>query len=401
MATSAFGWLLGEGGAGLASSGVVSGAAREAASVDGRFMALALEQARRGVGRTAPNPPVGAVLVRDGAVLATGFHARAGERHAEVVAFDALATNAMVGGARGATLYVTLEPCTHQGRTPPCAERILAEGVARVVVGARDPNPRVSGGGLERLAAAGVAAELVGDPAAQAAAQALLAPFRSGVARQRPWVVLKVAATLDGRVAAAGGSARWITGAAARALGHELRDAVDAVMVGSGTVQADDPALTVRDAPARPDGSPRRNPLRVVVDSGLGLDARARVFGPGSLVLHAAHAAPERRRAFTEVGTECLMVGAERVALDGAMTALCARGVHSLLVEGGPRLATTLWQAGLVDELWWFTAPRALGADAVAALGPLGLSSPQEAPRLAVLGRRGFDDGDSLLVLGT
>lgn len=382
-AESAFGWLLAQ------------GSADRAASDDARFMALALDEARRGVGRTAPNPPVGAVLVKDGVVLATGFHARAGERHAEVVALDVVA-----GGARGATLYVTLEPCTHQGRTPPCTDRILAEGIARVVVGSRDPNPRVSGGGLARLAAAGAAAELVRDPSMSAAANALLAPFSSAVTRQRPWVVLKVAATLDGRVAAASGSARWITGALARGLGHELRDAVDAVMVGSGTVQADDPALTVRDAPARPDGSPRRDPLRVVVDSGLSLDARARVFGPGSMVVHSAGAAPERRRAFTEAGTECLLAGTGRVALDEALGALCARGVHSLLVEGGPRLATALWQAGLVDELWWFTAPCALGADGIAALGPLGLATPQEARRLRVLGRRAFEDGDSLLVLG-
>ncbi len=361
---------------------------------DAALMARALAEARRGVGRTAPNPPVGAVVVKDGAVVATGFHARAGERHAEVVALDAVA-----GQVRGATLYVTLEPCTHHGRTPPCVDRVLAEGIARVVIGAADPNPRVSGGGRAALRAAGVEATLVESAELARQAAALIAPFSSAMARARPWVVLKVAATLDGRVAAANGASRWITGSSARALVHELRDAVDAVLVGSGTALADDPALTVRDLPPRPDGGQRRDPRRVVVDGALRCDARARVFGDRSLVIHSTAAPFERQRAFDDAGVERIAAGVGPVELRAALEALCARGVHSVLVEGGPGLAAALWRAQLVDELWWFSAPRVLGGDAVPAVGPLALGAPDEATRIAVVGTRSFPDGDHLRVL--
>lgn len=381
MARSAFAWLCASG--------------EPPRDGDAAMMALALAEARRGVGRTAPNPPVGAVVVRDGAILAVGHHARAGERHAEVVALDQVA-----GAAHGATLYVTLEPCTHQGRTPPCVERVLGEGITRVVVGAADRNPKVSGGGMARLRAAGVDAALIADVDVAAQATALVAPFTSAMTRGRPWVVLKIAASLDGRVAAANGRSRWVTGPSARALVHELRDAVDAVAVGSGTVLADDPALTVRDAPARADHSARRDPRRVVIDGALRTDPRARVFGPGALVIHGSTASAERQRAFDDAGVERVIAGPGPVDVAAALTTLAQRGVHSLLVEAGPRLATALWQAGLVDELWWLTAPRVLGADAVPAVGALGLRSPDQAPRLSLVGERGFPDGDLLRVLG-
>ncbi|MBI1948062.1 MAG: bifunctional diaminohydroxyphosphoribosylaminopyrimidine deaminase/5-amino-6-(5-phosphoribosylamino)uracil reductase RibD [Deltaproteobacteria bacterium] len=364
------------------------------ADADAAMMVRALVEARRGVGRTAPNPPVGAVVVKDGVVVAVGHHARAGERHAEVVALDQVA-----GRARGATLYVTLEPCTHHGRTPPCVERVLAEGIARVVVGAVDPNPRVSGGGLDALRAAGVDARLVDDPVVAAQAAALIAPFGTAMTRSRPWVVLKIAATLDGRVASADGRSRWITGAAARSLVHELRDHVDAVLVGSGTVLADDPVLTVRDAPPRGDGSQRRDPRRVVVDGALRCDPRARVFGARSLVLHATTAPADRQRAFDDAGVERVPAGASPVDLPSALAALGARGIHSVLVEAGPRLAAALVQAQLVDELWWLSAPTLLGGDAVPAVGPLGIASPAELRRMIVVGARAFGDGDHLRVL--
>lgn len=362
--------------------------------VDAAMMARALVEARRGVGRTAPNPPVGAVVARDGAVLAVGHHARAGERHAEVVALDQVA-----GAARGATLYVTLEPCTHHGRTPPCVDRVLAEDIARVVVGAADGNPRVSGGGIERLRAAGVDASLIADADIAAQASALVAPFTSAMTRGRPWVLLKIAATLDGRVAAANGRSRWITGPHARALVHELRDAVDAVVVGSGTVLADDPALTVRAAPPRADGEARRDPRRVIIDGTLRCDPRAQVFGAGSLVVHGGAASAERQRAFDDAGVERVVAGPGPVDLAAALFCLAQRGLHALLVEAGPRLAAALWQAGLVDELWWMTAPRVLGGDAVPAVGPLDLASPDQAPRLTLVGERAFSDGDALRVL--
>ncbi|HEY1097573.1 MAG TPA: bifunctional diaminohydroxyphosphoribosylaminopyrimidine deaminase/5-amino-6-(5-phosphoribosylamino)uracil reductase RibD, partial [Myxococcota bacterium] len=256
----------------------------------------AWREALKGVGRTHPNPPVGCVLVDDsGAIVARGHHKKAGGPHAEVEALDALLLARGAGSARGLTAVVTLEPCAHHGRTPPCADRLVAEGVARVVVGTLDPNPRVDGRGIERLRAAGIDV-VVAQGEAAAACAALIAPFAASIVPStspRPWVVLKTATSLDGRVATRTGHARWITGSESRRLVHGLRDAVDAVVVGATTVVVDDPALTVRDW-QRPDGAPTRDPRRVVLDRLATVPLTARVFDPpGAIRLHAANATPK------------------------------------------------------------------------------------------------------------
>jgi diaminohydroxyphosphoribosylaminopyrimidine deaminase/5-amino-6-(5-phosphoribosylamino)uracil reductase len=340
-------------------------------------MARALELARRGLGRTHPNPSVGAVLVRNGRIVGEGTTAPAGGPHAEVRAIDQAGAR-----ARGADLYVTLEPCAHVGRTPPCVSALVPLGLRRVVIAMVDPNPRVRGRSVRRLRAAGVAVT-VGVGAAEAAA--LMAGYRSWLLRGRPLVTLKLAATLDGRIAARSGDARWITGAAARRRAHELRDLHDAVLVGAGTVRADDPELTCR----LPRG---RNPVRIVVGGArLDLPVRARVFdvgvaptwvvGPAGM--DATAAARLRRR-----GVAVVAVPGRRGEIDpvGLVRTLAARGVTSVLVEGGARVAGDWLRAGLVDRIVWFVAPSLLGADGVAAVGPLGVTRAADALRLTDVG---------------
>ncbi|HET9552063.1 MAG TPA: bifunctional diaminohydroxyphosphoribosylaminopyrimidine deaminase/5-amino-6-(5-phosphoribosylamino)uracil reductase RibD [Anaeromyxobacteraceae bacterium] len=318
-------------------------------AADERFMRLALAEARKGLGRTSPNPLVGAVLVKGGRVVARGHHARAGGPHAEIVALRAAGAR-----ARGADLYTTLEPCDHQGRTPPCSVALVEAGVARVVAGSRDPNPLVDGRGLARLRRAGVAvvAGLLREEC-----DALNAPWLTFMTAGRPYVTLKLAATLDGRVATASGDSRWVTGPEARAWVHRLRDQVDAVLVGRGTALADDPRLT-----ARLPGGGGRDPLRVVLDTGLSLPPRLRLFRQRSkaktLVLHAA-----RREKDLGPGVELVRCQRGRGGLDlaDALGRLAARGVVHLLVEGGGAVAGSLLAAGLVDRLALFLAPRILG----------------------------------------
>lgn len=382
-----------------------------ARGADETHMRRALLEARKGVGRTAPNPPVGAVVVRRESVAGVGFHAKAGERHAEIVALDDAEAKGI--DSKGATLYVTLEPCVHHGRTPPCTDRVIAEGIGRVVVGAVDPNPRVHQRGIAALRAAGIEVDVLAPPSHGALAdecRALIEPFATATARARPFVVLKVASSLDGRVAAANGASRWITGEAARALAHRLRDAVDAVVVGAGTVLADDPALTVRDAGATASGA-ARNPLRVVIDSALRTSPTLRVYQARAgerapVVMHAAAHDPARAEAFDRAGVQRIVVNTVAVAggsggrvdLAAALHALVPLGVLAVLVEAGPGLATAALRSGLVDELWWFQAPLLLGADALAAVGPLALAAPADGPRFTAVHRAIIGD-DALAVL--
>ncbi|WP_216329026.1 bifunctional diaminohydroxyphosphoribosylaminopyrimidine deaminase/5-amino-6-(5-phosphoribosylamino)uracil reductase RibD [Deinococcus aestuarii] len=304
-------------------------------------MREALELAVRGLGRTAPNPPVGCVIVRGGQMVGRGFHPRAGEPHAEVFALREAGEQ-----ARGGTAYVTLEPCSHFGRTPPCADALIAAGVSRVVVAAPDPNPRVGGRGMERLRAAGLEV-VVGVLADEALRQQ--AGFRSLIVRGRPWVVYKYAMTLDGRVAAVTGDSRWVSGEAARALVHRWRDEFDALAVGSGTVLADDPELTARGLPAG------RDPRPVIFDRRGRIPGGARALRPGTVIV----TAPDTDTGHLErAGVHLLRAG----DLADALTGLGALGITSLLLEGGPTLAGALLAADLVDEVRVFVAPKVLGA---------------------------------------
>ncbi len=346
-------------------------------------MARALELAARGLGRTFPNPPVGAVFVRGGRVVGEGFHRRAGLPHAEIEALRAAG-----GRVRGATLYVTLEPCAHHGRTPPCADALLELALGRVVVAMVDPNPRVRGRGIARLRRAGI--PVVVGPGAEEA-RLLTEGYRSRVLRGRPMVTLKLATTLDGRIAAPGGDARWITGPGARRLAHALRDISDAVLVGAGTVRADDPRLTCR----LPGG---RHPVRIVLAGrALDLPARARVLargGPPTWVIAPRGASAARVEALRRRGVEVLLVpGPGRVRFAALVRLLGARGLTSLLVEGGGTVAAEALRARVVDRLVLFVAPALLGGDAVAAVGPLGLRRVRDAVRVTdlALGRVGQD----------
>jgi diaminohydroxyphosphoribosylaminopyrimidine deaminase/5-amino-6-(5-phosphoribosylamino)uracil reductase len=323
-----------------------------------RWMRRALELAERGRGATSPNPMVGAVLVDpDGAgVVGEGWHRSAGSPHAEALAIEAAGP-----AAAGATLYVTLEPCAHHGRTPPCADAVADAGVGRVVAALIDPDPLVAGRGAARLRAAGIPVQL-GDGAEAAAEQnaAFLVHRRLG----RPRITVKGAASLDGKVAAADGTSQWITGPAARADGHRLRAAADAVMVGAGTALADDPRLTARP----PEGSPERQPLRVLLDSAGRVAARARLFEAGAptLVATTGRAPAEVRRAWAAAGAEVLVLGQGpdgRVDLAALAAELGSRRLLEVLVEGGPTLQGGLWTAGLVDRLVWYLAPVVLGGD--------------------------------------
>jgi len=341
-------------------------------------MRLALAQARRAAGRTWPNPPVGAVVLRGDRVLGRGSTRPPGGAHAEIVALERARRRHGPASLRGATLAVTLEPCAHQGRTGPCADAIREAGIARVWVGHRDPSPWTGGKGLRRLRAAGVEV-VVGVREAECRQQHR--GFLSVLERDRPWVELKLAATLDGRIATARGESRWISGERSRAFVHRLRDRADAVMVGSGTALADDPALTARR------GSRVRRPPRVLVDALLRVPPTARLHRePGESWVLCRRDAPERRaRELERVGATLLPVArrGDRIDLRAGLRRLTKQGLTTVLVEGGGALAGALLRADLVDELHWFTAPALLGGDGLPALGPIGATRLDRAVRLA------------------
>ncbi|OGU20746.1 MAG: riboflavin biosynthesis protein RibD [Hydrogenophilales bacterium RIFOXYD1_FULL_62_11] len=333
---------------------------------DHAHMARALQLAARGRYTTSPNPRVGCVIVRDGRVVGEGWHERAGTPHAEVHALKAAGD-----AARGATVYVTLEPCSHHGRTPPCAEALINAGVGRVVAAMTDPNPLVAGGGISMLTLAGVEAEV---GLMQAEARALNPGFVSRMTRQRPWVRLKTASTLDGKTALANGQSQWITGEAARADVQHLRARACAILTGSGTVLADNPRMNVRDFDIG------RQPLRVVVDSALRTPADAAIL-PALIACH--HADPTTRALLERSGAEVVeLPGADgRVDLLALFTLLAQRGVNELHIEAGAALNGALLAAGLVDEWVAYVAPMAVGDDARGLLAQAPLTSLADAAR--------------------
>ena len=324
-------------------------------ATDVLYLRAALELAARGRYSTSPNPRVGCVLVRRGQILGRGWHRRAGGPHAEVAALDDARQNGH--SVRGATAYVSLEPCSFYGRTPPCADMLVDVGIRRVVGASRDRHPKVAGFGYERLRSAGV---LVTEAELDEALQ-LNRGYLQRHQRGRPWVTLKVAASLDGAVALANGESQWITGEAARADVQRLRAQSCAVLTGVGTVLADDPQLNVRDPAFAVDGV-LRQPLRIVLDSQLRTPSEARLFnadGAGAVLLvHGTRAAPD-----AWAGTaETLACGDEQVDLAALVAKLAARELNEVLVEAGPRVIGAFLQAGLWDELVLYLAPKVLGS---------------------------------------
>ncbi|ABM61676.1 bifunctional diaminohydroxyphosphoribosylaminopyrimidine deaminase/5-amino-6-(5-phosphoribosylamino)uracil reductase RibD [Halorhodospira halophila] len=322
---------------------------------DPRWMARAIRRAAAVCPPPHPNPRVGCVLVRDGSVLAEAAHEQAGGPHAEAAALQAAG-----GAAHGATAYVTLEPCAHYGRTPPCARALIDAGVSRVVVGHRDPNPRVAGGGIAQLEAAGVA---VTEGVLAADAEALNRGFLRRMAGGRPWVRVKLAASLDGRTAMASGESHWITSAAARRDVHRGRAEAAAVLTGVGTVRADDPRLDARDVePAVP---AERQPQRVVLDPRLTTPPHAALFqAPGPVLIgHAEYVNEARARALRSCGAELLPLPLQEGGLDLAavLDALAAREINEVWVEAGPTLAGSWVRGGWADELIVYTAPHLMG----------------------------------------
>ncbi len=344
---------------------------------DEACMAAALALARRGLGEAWPNPAVGCVLVRDGIVVGRGWTQRGGRPHAETEALRRAGA-----AARGATAYVTLEPCDHQGVTPPCSEALIKAGVARAVIAVVDPDPRVDGRGIARLRDAGV--EVATGPGA-AAARRLNRGFFLRLAERRPLFTLKAATTLDGRIATRAGDSRWITGDAARRAGHWLRASHDAIVIGAETARSDDPVLD-----CRLPGLESRSPVRVVADGRLGLDAASKlVLGARDVptwVMTLASAEHHRREALAAAGVTVIDVAADAAGHpDAAAMAgeLAARGITRVLIEGGGTLAASFLAAGLVDEVTWFHAPMIIGGDGRAAVAAMAVEALGAAPKFS------------------
>jgi len=318
-------------------------------AVDAAWMARALQLAERGLHTTSPNPRVGCVLVKDGKSIGEGWHERAGEPHAEVHALRVAGKS-----ARGATAYVTLEPCSHHGRTPPCADALIAAGVTRVVVAMHDPNPLVAGRGAAKLKAAGIAVEC---GLMEAAARELNIGFVSRMTHGMPWVRSKIAASLDGRTALANGASKWITGSAARQDVQQWRARSCAVLTGIGTVLADDPQLNLRDVGAT------RQPLRVVLDTQLRISVDAKILQGGNVLIYTASIDVSKQDALRERGADVVVMQTVKdgLPLSAVLSDLAKRGINEVLVESGKTLNGALLKAGLVDELVLYLAPQLLG----------------------------------------
>lgn len=344
-------------------------------AADGAWMARALQLAANGLYTTGVNPRVGCVLVKNNQIIGEGWHERAGEGHAEVIALR----NAAARGhsAQGATAYVTLEPCAHHGKTPPCAEALIKAAVCRVVAAMKDPNPLVAGKGFALLQAAGIA---VASPLMAAEAETLNVGFTKRMRQHLPWVRLKMAGSLDGRSALANGQSQWITSPEARADGHRYRARAQAIITGVGTLIADDPLLTVRDvqAPIGQSGQPvpLASALRVVVDSHLRTPSTAKILQGGCLIA-TAETDPKKTAALQAAGAEviCLPDANGRVDLKALLEFLAQRGVNEVHVEAGPRLSGVFLNTGLVDEVVIYMAPCVLGSDARGWFDDLNLSS--------------------------
>ena len=352
--------------------GILNKSSPALVTADQCWMRLALRLANRGQGQVAPNPSVGCVLVRDNRIVGRGWTQPGGRPHAEAVALAQAGS-----GAVGATAYVTLEPCSHHGKTPPCADALIAAGVTRVVAAIQDPDVRVDGQGLDRLRAAGLAVTV--GVCAELAGATLAGFIRQG----RPLVTLKLAASIDSRIATRDGESQWITDEPARRLVHLMRARHDAILTGTGTVLADDPSLT-----CRLPGLEHRSPVRVILDSRLITPLKSSLASSArdikTMIITTAAASDASAMALRGEGVEVVRVDEAkdaRVGLDAALRALGDIGITSILVESGGVLAASFLSAGLVDRLVWFRAPMVIGGDGRAAVGPLEVAALAAAPR--------------------
>lgn len=327
---------------------------------DERFMGLALTLAEKGRGFTSPNPMVGAVVVKDGEVVGEGWHRACGTPHAEVNAIDDAGT-----AARGADIYVTLEPCNHTGKTPPCTRKILSAGIKRVVVATADPNPGVAGGGNAFLRSKGIDV-VVG--VCEKEAQVLVEDFVKFIKTGRPFVIVKCASTLDGRIATRTGDSKWVTGPSARGFVHRLRHAVDGIMVGVDTVKMDDPSLTTR-IDAGVHGRPAKDPRRIVLDTRLSIDPSAKLLSiesqSGAIIVCGPDSDRKRRAAIEATGALVLESPLKegRIDMEQLMDGLGGLGITSLLIEGGGSVIASALSAKIVDKILFFYAPKILGGD--------------------------------------
>ncbi|MBD3878367.1 MAG: bifunctional diaminohydroxyphosphoribosylaminopyrimidine deaminase/5-amino-6-(5-phosphoribosylamino)uracil reductase RibD [Quinella sp. 1Q5] len=351
-------------------------------------MREALRIARNAEGRTSPNPLVGAVIVKDGKIIAEGWHRQAGTPHAEIHALN------MAGDlARGATLYVTLEPCSHFGRTPPCAQAVINAGISRVVAAMSDPNPKVAGRGFELLRAAGVEVEV---GLLETEAQRLNEVFLKWITRRLPFVTMKFACTLDGKIATVAGESQWISGSESRRFTHHLRDINDAILVGVGTVLADNPSLTTRLVVGK-------NPVRVIVDSNARTPLESKVVNDKSartVVAVTANAPADKVSALKSRGVEIITAGnSERVDLEELMHALAERDITSVLVEGGGTIHFSMLKAKLVDKVFAFIAPKIIGGSrALSAVEGAGFSKLSDAVELNDFTAKAL--GEDILIIG-
>jgi diaminohydroxyphosphoribosylaminopyrimidine deaminase/5-amino-6-(5-phosphoribosylamino)uracil reductase len=354
------------------------------------FMQRALNLAAKALGRTSPNPAVGAVLVRGRRVIGEGFHRRAGLPHAEIEAL-----RRVNGSARGATLYINLEPCSHYGRTPPCADALIEAGVKRVVVGMVDPNPLVRGRGLRRLRRAGI---VVKAGILRQQCERLNEDFACFICMGKPFVTLKLAASLDGRIATANGDAHWISNETSRRLVHELRNQVDAVLVGAETVRADDPQLTCR----IPGG---RDPVRIILDGHLTISPNATICtqrspAPTLIVTTIENAQDDRKKRLEQQGVEvlCLPGKQDRVPFAPLLKELGRRGMKHVLIEGGGQVAAAALQEQVVEKVLFFYGPKLLGGESRPMIGPLGIERVAAGVKLHTIEL--YRLGDDVLVTG-
>jgi diaminohydroxyphosphoribosylaminopyrimidine deaminase / 5-amino-6-(5-phosphoribosylamino)uracil reductase len=353
------------------------------------YIRTACRLARKAAGRTSPNPMVGAVLVRAGKVVGTGYHRFAGTDHAEIVALKHAGAK-----ARGATLYITLEPCSHHGRTPPCVGALIRAGIKEVVCGTKDPNPLVAGRGIRQLRRAGIGVRV---GVLEEMCRALIESFSKYITRRLPFVVLKLAATLDGKIAAASGDARWISGEDSRMTAHRLRNEVDAIVIGSGTVIADDPQLTCR----IPGG---RNPWRVVLDSGLRIPLSAQILGQKdpakTIVVTGTSASMTKLRAIEALGARVWRIPLVRARLPWlpVLRKLTAMEIVSIMIEGGAEIAASALKEKIVDKIIFFYAPKILGGDGRSMIGALDIRRMKRAMLVKKLGV--VQSGGDLMVSG-